>query len=196
MRLAILTLAAMVGVASAPDTASSAVVLSFVEDGAGVVGTLSGSLNLEGAISAGTVFAGAAILWPSVGVVQIGPGLGLYDAYQLSPVAGWGSGDATLAHFSSGSQFGLRTNFSGAVVTVAQGYLSGSPLSGSITFLGRTFSALGVTPGTYVYNLPNDTITVSFSAIPLPATLPLLAAGLGLLSLPIVRRRRRPDGSI
>jgi PEP-CTERM motif len=64
-------------------------------------------------------------------------------------------------------------------------------LASSTTFPG-TFATLGLTPGTYVYNLTNelDNITLNIgSAVPEPSTLGLL--GLGLLGLGVMRRRRR-----
>ena len=51
---------------------------------------------------------------------------------------------------------------------------------------------MGITPGTYAFNLPSDTVTIAFVAtpVPLPASGVLLAGGLGLGALAARRRRR------
>jgi hypothetical protein len=49
-----------------------------------------------------------------------------------------------------------------------------------------TLASLGITPGTYTYTVPSDTITLRFtpmSAVPLPGGLALLAGALGLIGL-------------
>ena len=53
-----------------------------------------------------------------------------------------------------------------------------TPLAGSMTFVGQTFASLGITPGTYTTNLPDDTITLIIGQVPLPATLLLLISGM------------------
>ena len=59
----------------------------------------------------------------------------------------------------------------------------------SCAALVDTFSSLGLTPGTYVYNLPQDTYTIEVpSAVPIPASAWLMLGGLALIGLPQSRR--------
>ncbi len=91
----------------------------------------------------------------------------------------------------------------GAGVGLSPEYVSGAPLSGGMTFLGATFASLGITTGDYNFTLdvvdvvesPGGSslqdipsgygVTLSFgeavAAVPVPATLPLLLAGLGIM---------------
>ena len=48
-----------------------------------------------------------------------------------------------------------------------EGYNSGTAISGTTTFVGRTFANLGLVAGSYLYSIPNDTITVNIpGAVP------------------------------
>ncbi len=80
----------------------------------------------------------------------------------------------------------------GGELAIATGYMSGDALSGSHTFAGQTFASLGITPGSYDYVLPSDTITLNFAAtpVPLPASLLLLLGALGLGG--VLGWRRKP----
>ena len=97
----------------------------------------------------------------------------------------WGSGGLAFATSTTGNVF-LVT---GDDLALPEGYVSGSPLSGTLTFASATFASLGITPGSYVYSLPNDTVTVKFGTAPEPGTLALL--GLGLAGLVATRKRAR-----
>jgi hypothetical protein len=68
-------------------------------------------------------------------------------------------------------------------LTVPRDYISGGLLGeSSTTFSGQTFASLGITPGTYVWNLPDDTVTLNVvSAVPVPAAAWLFASALGLM---------------
>ena len=78
------------------------------------------------------------------------------------------------------------------------GYGSRNPLQDTSTYLNKTFSSLGVTPGTYVWTWGTGAHADSFTlqigpaatAAPEPATLTQLATGaLGLLGYGWRRRR-------
>ncbi len=84
-------------------------------------------------------------------------------------------------------------------------YVSGTPLAGGMTFLNATFDSLGIVQGDYAFDAyvsdeppvvdfrsgslldvsPEPDIILSFgtavAAVPAPATLPLLLAGLGIV---------------
>jgi hypothetical protein len=68
-----------------------------------------------------------------------------FGTFVLETVASSGSGDMVgIAAFS-------LIEGEGIAVTVPMGYVSGTALSDSATYSGKTFATLGVTPGTYVW---------------------------------------------
>ena len=88
--------------------------------------------------------------------------------------------------------------FSPARFIVPQGYVSGAPLSDTMTFNNTTFAILGLTPGTYTWTWDGgaDNFTLQIGpvlvpGVPLPSALPLFATGLGALGLLGWRRKRK-----
>lgn len=168
--------------------AQSAVLFAFEETGGNVVGTLSGSLDLTGASYLRTASVGSGIV-SSRGEVAIEGNVYMYAATGPAP---FGSAFTPTFGTGVGSPFFVQGVPGRIGVGVSTVYTSGSALSGTLTFLTASFLSLGITPGEYVYTLPNDTVTLRFSqaqVVPLPATLPLLLGGLGL-AFAAARRRR------
>jgi hypothetical protein len=172
-------------------SAPAAVLFSFDETGGGVVGTISGSVDLTGAIFRGIHMPETAYVLPEFGRVSTGESLEVMNSYEASGPLSFGPGElpGTLATSTTGSKLIV----SGGGVSVVESY-AGEALAGTLTFAGATFASLGITPGEYVITLPNDTVTLRFgpasTVIPLPATLPLV---LGALGLTVFAARRR-DG--
>lgn len=165
-------------------TAQSAILWTFQETGGNVVGAFTGTLNMAGmSFCCEPGFSPAAIN-ASNGTVSTqlnGP----EDFYFGISGPTLGPGFQVDATSFSGSPL-FVSNFA---IAVPDGY-AGGLIDGTLTFDAASYASLGITPGTYVYNLANDTITVDFqvSAVPLPATLPLVLTALGMLGI-FARRR-------
>jgi hypothetical protein len=182
-----------VGLCCVGKPASASVLWSFQEIGGNVVGTLSGSLDITDADLLGQPTSGGSLIYPLVGGIFAANLSSPLDQYSIAGPSGFGGGLTTYPDSITGSAFGLD----GALVSVyvPRDYSSGTALSGTMIFESKTLADLGVVPvpGTYVWTLPHDTITVKFgvAATPLPATLPLFASGLGAMGLLGWRRKRR-----
>jgi PEP-CTERM motif len=165
-------------------------IITIDQVGPDVVATGSGSLNLTGLTFNGTVDSAPGVT-PIFANITFGEGL-ISTGDDYGPLMGpssFGPGIGDIPTSFSGDTFGVVNGIGN--VRVPDGYTSGTPLSGTDTFANLTISSLGLTPGTYTYTLPNDTITVRIGAVvPEPSTLAL--AGIGALAgLGVWARRRR-----
>lgn len=102
-----------------------------------------------------------------------------------------------LSSSSSGTSFGINgSGFGTPYLFVPDGY-SGGPIVDTATWLGQSFSSLGITPGTYVYLLPNDTLTVNIGGalggVPEPATWAMMLFGFGAVGFAVRRAKRRRE---
>jgi hypothetical protein len=114
---------------------------------------------------------------------------GAVDTYLLpSPPPAFPVFGTLGAHFPTSNTGGIL-RLSGAStpheLSLPDGYVSNSLISGSMTFSGSSFTSLGLTPGSYVWDLtftggPSQKATITI--VPEPSTFALLGlAGLGLL---------------
>ena len=193
MKTLLLTSLMALGTATATQ---ASVVFAFEEVGADVIGTLSGSLDLTGLSFTLTNKSGIGIQ-ASTGTLFSGVDALHGEAMQVDGVLppGWsfGSGGLSLATATTGDVFALN-NLSGQLrLILGADYSSNDPLSGTLLFAGQSFLSMGITPGAYAFDLPADTVTISFgvAAVPLPASGLLLAGTLGFGAM-AARRRRKP----
>jgi hypothetical protein len=139
--------------------------------------------------------AGGALIVPNSAIIQTGPtglvNLDIYSGLFTGPT-NFGSGGLFSANTGSGDFVGIHVL--DGVLLVPQGYISGSPLSDSMTFNNATFASLGVTPGTYLWSwgtgLRNQNFRLIIGAAGVPdggSTVSLL--GFALLGLAALRRK-------
>ena len=172
-----------------------------VQSGSNVVATGSGSINtsaltLSGSLGCGN---GEGYIWASDAFL-CAPGA-LTEPY-FSGVSGTTSfGTGTL--FAGDSRTGNGASIWGQKgwVSVPDGYISGSTLSGTVIWNGTTLSALGLTPGTYSWswgsgaNADSYVVKIGISP-PTPAAIPTLSEWAmifmaSLMAMFGIRRMRR-----
>jgi hypothetical protein len=183
------TLAAAVALAiavGAPRPAEAAFTFTIVQQGADVVVTGSGSLNLAGLSPGGGGAVTSLIKGSAAGLTVAGD----IELYQLvSGPLSFGTGAEFAATIAAGDA--VYVDGAAQIIGVPQGYVSGGALANSMTFSGASFASLGLTPGTYVWSWGGqtfgDTLTVRIG-VPEPASALLLGAA--LLGLGTLRRGR------
>ncbi|APW60977.1 PEP-CTERM sorting domain-containing protein [Paludisphaera borealis] len=191
---------AILAVSMSAGQARADLTFTLEEVGSDVVLSGSGSINTSVLTPyAQWFFNPTAILSPGEGRFTLGVGFDLgdrYIIYQGAVVFGPG----VLQSASSYTGDALDLNGGDGFIGLPPGYVSGAPISLSMTFASQTLATLGATPGTYTWTLSpggnnggtiTDTITLQVgagAAVPEPSTLAMLSAGcLGLA----LRRWRR-----
>ena len=182
--------------AVAAGSANAGVIINVTEAGGNVIFASAGSLNLTGATSLGGNTATLGFI-PGGSNWYLASGSGNTTVeYVLTSVAGpFGTSTAFYSSISSssGDAFLIWGNHGNTPqVGVPTGYISGNSINSGMVYSGATIAGFTMTPGTYLYLLPNDTITLNIgnaaaAAAPEPSTLSLIV--LGLAGFAAVRRR-------
>jgi hypothetical protein len=173
--------------------------MTLEQVGSNVVANGSGAINLTGLTGTGNIDGGSSGVRASIGFIGIHPVGGLLPSYTgfTGPTSFGSSGFLFLADVSSGNSVAISGLMEILVVPV--GYVSGNPLTNSMTFFNLTLADLGVTPGTYVWTwgtgLENQNFTLQIGSLGLPppgvpdggSTVSLL--GCAFLALAAVRRK-------
>lgn len=178
--------------------AHAAYTVYMYQSGADVVATGSGSLNLAGLV-AGAVGGAASRVQPNNGALVIGLTAVAQGFDGIAGPVAMGAGGSTAASSSTGDKAGVAPAINRLIVP--NGYVSGTPLASSATWVGTTIAGLGLTPGTYTWTWAGDSFIVNVGMAPPPpavAQVPTLSeGGMALLSVALavfgVRRMRRPS---
>jgi hypothetical protein len=189
--------AAALGLTVVAGHAEARVVIDVSEVGGNVITTGSGTVDLTGLSFSSSSLPQAGALFASAGSVSVGsssPG----DLYSgaIGP-ASFGAGGFIIPFERSGDLLGLFGSFAPAEILVPHGYVSGTSLLGSSTYVGQTFASLGLTPGTYLYTWGSgptaDSLTVKIgaAAIPEPRTWAMMLIGFAGLGYAGYRASRR-----
>lgn len=161
-----------------PNSAHADITARPVQSGADVVITYSGTVDLTGMTPAGVENFAEGRLDPT-NVIYIATSIALIgDLYGFAPtlMTPFGTGGLSIPNSVLGQAFGVH--FDTGFVYVPSGYISGDPLSGSMTFTGATLASLGLfESGTYTSTAtPFFRFIVTFG--PPPEELSAISTGL------------------
>ena len=159
-----------------PNSAHADITALPVQSGANVVITYSGSVDLNGLTYVGGESISGFINPTAVKFFSSDGTSGDLYSFGLVPGTPFGTGGDSTPNSISGQNFGVH--FVSKLVYVPSGYVSGDPLSGSMTFTGATLASLGLfESGTYASTAtPNFRFIVTFG--PPPEQLSAITTGL------------------
>lgn len=160
--------------------------ISLTQVGSDVVMSGSGQINTTGMTSAASVSSCSSRFDPPGTTVCLGTGnYGLRFGGGITG-AGVPSAMGTLQVFGS-SATGAPLVISTNDLYLPAGYVSNSPITNSVTFVGRTLATMGAVVGTYTMTLTSgDTIVVNVGgATPASVSVPTMD-GVGALALALM----------
>jgi hypothetical protein len=174
--------------------ADAGIIINFQQVGSDVVATGSGSIDKTG-LTLGGGNSDRARLDPGFALVLEGPTsftpTGLYSGATGPASFGTGFSDE-FPTSGSGDIFGVSGGT--AVIALPSGYTSGTSLSATDTYTGKTIAGLGLIPGTYTYTWgtrdSDHTLTVNIIG-PAPEPASLAIWGLGALGCAVGGAWRR-----
>jgi len=178
--------------------ASGSLVITATESGSNVVFSFTGSVNLTGAPA--PVTAGfAQFINPGVPALSFQSASSQHE-YQLPGKiwAAFGTGGSASPTSGSGDILYLTGSGGNGLIGLSTGYSSGDTISGSMTFASTDFTTLGITPGTYTWDLTFSgsgavAQDITITAVPEPALLPATALLATVACLPwrLLKGRQR-----
>jgi len=193
-----------------PNTSQAALIFELKEVGLDVVLTMlaGGSLNTTGLLpnTPNQTAPNGGAFTPAGSRFSVGSGV--YDSFSYYPALSpsrfngplsFGTGGFISAPDSvSGDFFGLDNGFAPGTIYVRDNYVSGTTINtaSSATFQSKTLSQLGATVGTYVWTLPNDTITLRVGSASTVPDAGGSVAGLGLAVAGLIHLRRRRQNTV
>jgi PEP-CTERM motif len=196
---AALGVAILIGSGLSSPAARAAFIVTLAQVGSNVVATGSGTIDRTDLHLFESGFSDTIGIAPFQGAIVIGPASGsAFDGYSgFEGPTNFGNGGETLTTTGSGDFVGIGGNFDTLVVPA--GYMSGNPLSDTLTYDDATFASLGLIPGSYVWTWGSgadaDSFTIDIGTpVPEPSALTLLGtalAGLFLVGLWANRRDHR-----
>jgi hypothetical protein len=170
------------------------VIITFSQVGSDVVAQGSGTINIAGLTLHDTGDSGGFV---TSSEAEVGVGnFAANDLYRgFTGPTSFGTAGGFLAGSMTGNVIGIEgagTNY----LIVPEGYTSGTALSGSATWHNTTFSALGLTSGTYTWTWGSGQTMDSFeviipSVVPEPSSMILASEVIGIVGFVAWIRRRR-----
>ena len=176
--------ACMVLLLASPATSRAGVIINMEQIGPNVIATGGGSIDTTNLTFIGNTYNSAWVWAGSSSAVVGGHEIVPEDVYsRITGPSSFGSGVQFFATSGSGDGFGVVAN---TVLDLPSGYISGSPLSATSTWSGRSFSSLGLTPGSYTWTwgagAHADSFTLNIGAAPVPEPTTLTMALFGGLA--------------
>jgi hypothetical protein len=160
-------------------------IVTLEQMGLNVVAAGSGALDLTGLTFDGSGGGSAGMQPKFVAFIETGPTSSLISDYAgVSGPTSFGTGAITSANSGTGALVGILSSLAIGDLVVPQGYVSGTALSDTSTYDNKTFSSLGVTPGTYEWTWGTGVHADSFTLQIGPAAgVPDSGSTIGLLFL-------------
>jgi hypothetical protein len=181
-------------------SAQAAYVMTFEQDGANVIETGAGSLDLTDLHVQTSSIVQDASVDPEFGRVFSGVFTNANSSFALLPESsiGFGSGSSTNASSTTGGPVGFTSGVADLTrLFFPVDYISDMPLSDSSTYLGASIVSLGLAPGAYVAtwgagdHADSFTVNVVTSPplVPEPSTWAMMLIGFAGLGYAAARRK-------
>jgi len=171
------------------EPARAAYVVTLTQNGSDTIAKGTGNINITSLNFEPMAKTNEQLMIPSLGVILTGDG-GAFDIFSgITGPLNFGQGSLSFATTGTGAPVSMDANLNHIVLPT--GYVSGASLTSEAVWAGRSFSSLGITPGSYVWTwgagATTDSFVLQIGAVPEPMSAALLGAG--WLGLGLARRR-------